>query len=106
MLSLLVINPIGLYIYNKTYGKETTDCMINYVSKYYPNGCEYTIKMDWETFNHIDKCWLENEYMELNNNVTHCFMTQAPLVNTPYCFYSLIFEKSWKILKKNILKKS
>jgi hypothetical protein len=68
---------------------DSTDCMINYVQNYYPNGCSYII--NWED-NHIDKCWLENEIMTLDSTVKWCNVKQAWLINVPYCYYTLAFE--------------
>lgn len=60
ILSILVILPIGNYTYNKTIGKDKTDCMIQYVQKYYPYGSTYLIDGKYP---HIDKRGIANEYM-------------------------------------------
>jgi len=90
---LFVADPILFYIYNKTYWKWETDCMIQYIQKHYPNGCEYIIESEWEKFPHIDKCWLENEYMKNIWEVKWCRIRTNAWANIPYCYYTLFFEK-------------
>ena len=95
VLAIFIINPVWLYIYNKTAGKWNTDCMIQYVKYHYPNWCEYLI--EWK-YQHIDKCWMENELMKLVWKVEWCSMTQAKWVNTPYCNTTLLLETILKYL--------
>lgn len=88
-----------LYVHWKTLGVDKTDCMITYINYYYPNGCEYTIQLWEKNEYHIDKCWMENEYMTLDSKVNGCNLTNAPLINMPYCYYTLMFENLWNKLK-------
>ena len=87
----LIIIPVINYSYNKTLWEDKTDCMIQYVNKYYPNWCTYII--EWE-FRHIDKCWIENELMIENHKVNWCMMwfNVEWLFNTPYCYITLGLE--------------
>lgn len=91
-LSLFAINPLIMYFYNKTYWKGQTDCMIEYVNKYYPNGSEYLI---YNKLPHIDWKNQENKYMVKTWDVNGCIMNSSwnsLLVNTPYCYWTLILE--------------
>jgi len=79
--------PLGKYVEAKTYWKGKTDCMIEYVNKYYPKGSTYLI--DWK-FPHIDKSWMENPYMVKTWDVEWCFTKD--INNTIYCHWALLLE--------------
>lgn len=92
---IFVLSPIVWYTYNKTLWKDNTDCMINYINKYYPNW--YTYYNYW--YYHIDKPWLD--YWENLWPVDWCvFKTdnyRYNINNTTYCYYTLFFETIlWK----------
>jgi len=78
--------PISYYWYNKIYGKDITDCMIQYINNYYPNWCSYIIF--WKD-PHIDKCGIENEFMVVEKKINWC---DIDFFNTPYCYITLFFE--------------
>lgn len=88
---------LSVYIYNKIWWVDKTDCMIQYINNYYPNWCTYNVKwLRWDDSPHIDKCWLENEYMELTWQIEWCWINdsfKSFIFNTPYCFISLTWEK-------------
>lgn len=83
----------SLYVHSKTIGKWKTDCMITYVNEYYPSGSIYKLNSGWY---HFDKKWLE--YMNKIGEADWCVMrwwgVVFQLVNTPYCYTSLIYEKT------------
>ena len=43
LLTVTVILPTATYAVNKTIGKNSTDCMIEYINNFYPNGEIYII---------------------------------------------------------------
>lgn len=100
IISILCISGIK-YIHSKTLWKGETDCMIEYVNKHYPHGCTYNVLFNGKRLPHIDKCWLENEFMVVTGKVEGCRMMyneaspMGTLFNTPYCFISLTLEKLW-----------
>ena len=98
----LLLMPNIAYFYNKTYWEDTTDCTIQYVDKYYPNGCTYLI--NWEN-KHIDKCWLANDYMIETSKINGCFINDwiiSTIFNTPYCAITLFYEKIlWELNKRH-----
>ena len=59
LIGIILIIPAMFYTYNKFGdGKWSTDCMIEYINKYYPEGSVYTIH--WNP--HIDKRWIWNNF--------------------------------------------
>lgn len=90
---LIFILPFIKYVHSKTIWEWVSDCMIEYVTKYYPNGCTYKI---YGKYPHIDKCWIWNDYMKETKKIKHCFVNDnvtSFIYNTPYCMLSLQFEK-------------
>lgn len=100
LLSMLLLPNIA-YLYNKTIWKDQTDCMIQYIQNHYPNGCTYIIF--WAS-QHIDKCWLANDYMVETKKINGCFINDwviSAIFNIPYCYMTLFYEKLlWLELNK------
>ena len=122
IVSLIIIIPISLYIFNKTIGKWDTDCMIRYINNSYPNWYIYMLNFEWVSSSlHIDSIYYnENSYLISRNKyweilskkrfvlsdwrdliekiwkVEGCNM-DIPLYmqvyNIPYCRITLFFEK-------------
>ena len=95
----MLILPNIWYWYNKTSWNDKTDCMIQYVKNYYPNWCMYEVL--WSS--HIDECWIGNKYMIETKKINGCMINDWVLsfiYNTPYCYITLFYEKTWKIIEK------
>ncbi len=78
------------YAYNKTLGRGETDCMIQYIQKYYPIGEIYITKNNGY---HIDK--RDITYLQSKGKVYGCKMPWNLIfqtINTPYCYTTLLLE--------------
>ena len=87
IITIFLLNPLWLYLMAKN--KWGHPCMIDYVNKYYPEGSVYLI--NWK-LPHIDKRWLWGEVKEIN----WCYINDSffsLMTNTPYCYFTLFFEK-------------
>jgi hypothetical protein len=73
------------YLYNKSIWKWNTDCMIEYINKYYPNWEIYD--MNWEQ--HVDKIWLN--YWQSKWQINWCYFPND-LWNSVYCSTTLFWE--------------
>lgn len=97
VLIYLVIQSVAQVVYANTLWKDISDCMLKYVENHYPNWCVYTFT-DWGY--HIDKCWLENDYMLNIWKANWCrISTNNLLINfndTLYCNTALITKKIWE----------
>jgi hypothetical protein len=90
---LLFLILVWKYIHSKTLWFDKTDCMVNYIQNHYPIWSTYMIF--WK-YPHIDKRWIWNENMIETKEINGCFINDKAIsfiYNTPYCYWTLLFEK-------------
>lgn len=78
------------------YWDEDTWCMYTYIRDSYPEGSTYLIGGKYP---HIDKKWVENEFMIHTWEVNWCTVNDwfiSKIINTPYCYATLLTYKIWQ----------
>lgn len=96
ILSIFII-WLGKYIHSKTLWYNNTDCMVEYINKYYPYWAVYNIEK-WK-YHHIDKRGIT--YFYDKNDIYGCYIKENTFFNTiansTYCYITYFFEKKLKV---------